>query len=103
LENYFTIREVADRLRKSEQSVVRWLKAGKLSYIEVSERRRLIAKTDLQDFLNSRRVSPPKKRIDKLGIVNPCSSERSLTTSGEREAEMDVKSLRKEISQLCQL
>lgn len=102
MEDYFTIREVADRLRKSEQSVVRWLKAGKLSYIEVSERRRLIAQTDLQEFLDSRKISPPKKRIDKVVAVIPCSSERSLTTSGERKAEMDVKSLRKEIAQLCQ-
>jgi excisionase family DNA binding protein len=102
LEDYFTITQVANRIHKSEQSVVRWLKTGKLSYTQVSERRRLIAKTDLQEFLDSRKISPPKKRIEKPIAYVVDLATRSLTTSGEREAKMDVKSLGKEIARLCQ-
>ena len=102
MEDYFTISQAADEVHVSEQTVVRWLKGNKIPFVQVSERRRLIAQIDLKEFLDSRKISPPKKRIDKLGVVNPCSLERSLTTSGERKAEMDVKSLRKEIARLCQ-
>ncbi len=102
MDELYTIREVANRVHKCEQSVIRWLKDGKLPCTQVSERRRLISEADLQEFLDSRKISPPKKRMDIVGAIIPCSSERSLTTSGERKAEMSVKSLRKEISQLCQ-
>jgi excisionase family DNA binding protein len=102
LEDYFTISQVANRVHKSEQSVVRWIKDGKLACIQISERRRLVAESDFQDFLNSRRIARPPKRIDKSDAYIASSPKRSLTTSGERKAEMDVKSLRKEIARLCQ-
>ena len=66
---HYTIREVANRLHKSEQSVVKWLKDGKLPYIEVSERRRLIVESDLNEFLNRRKIYPPDKHIDWGGPV----------------------------------
>ncbi|MGC8602700.1 MAG: helix-turn-helix domain-containing protein [Desulfomonilaceae bacterium] len=100
---YFTISQVADRVHKSEQSVIRWIKSGKLPFYQVSERRRIISQLDLQTFIDNRKVTSPPKRFDKCGTVVANSPISSLTTSGERKAEMDVKSLRKEISQLCQL
>lgn len=101
MENYLKISEVADRLHKSEQSIVRWLKVGKLPYTQVSERRRLICESDLVDFLNNRKVCPPPKRIDKCGTVIANSPNSSLKTE-YGQAEVDVRSLRKEISRLCQ-
>jgi len=38
---------------------------GKLEYIQVSERRRLIAETELEKFLSRRIVAPPKKKVDR--------------------------------------
>jgi excisionase family DNA binding protein len=82
--DHYTISQVAEKLHKSEQSVRVWLQDGKLPYILVSERRRLIAKSDLQDFVNLRKICPPPKRIDKVGLKIGCSGNRSLKTSGER-------------------
>lgn len=87
---HYTIREVANRLHKSEQSVVRWLKDGKLPYIEVSERRRLIAESDLNEFLNRRKICPPDKHIDKVRTDIAFSHSSSLTTE-EGRAEMNVR------------
>lgn len=103
MNNYYSISEVASIVHKSEQSVGRWLREGKLPYIQVSERRRLIKESDLQLFLDSRIVTAPKKRI-ATSTSNELSSieHRSLTTSGEIKGKMDVKSLREEISRLCQ-
>ncbi len=99
MENYYSISQVADKIHKSEQSVCRWLKSGKLPYTQVSERRRLITETDLQNFLDSRKVCPPPKRVDKCGTVVAISDNCSLKTE-YGQAEVDVKSLRKEISRL---
>ncbi len=103
LETYFTVNEVAKKLRKSEISVSRWLREGKLPYTQVSERRRLISESDLQNFLNTKRIAAPKKRVDVFD--QPVAS--SVTSSLKKEddagdmGEMDVKSLRREISLLC--
>lgn len=101
MENYLKISEVADRLHKSEQSIVKWIKSGKIPYVQVSERRRLIAETDLQDFLNNRKICPPAKIIDRAGVSTAMSTTSSLKTE-YGQAEVDVRSLRKEISRLCQ-
>lgn len=99
--DYFTIPEVANEVHVSDQTVIRWIKAGKLQFFQVSERRRLIAKADLRAFLDNKKVCPPPKRIDKSNAHASFSPKCSLITSGERKAEMDVKSLRKEIARLC--
>jgi excisionase family DNA binding protein len=103
LETYFTVNEVARKLRKSEISVSRWLREGKLPYTQISERRRLISESDLQDFLNTRRISTPKKRVDVSDQSVAFSVTSSLKTENNETdmREMDVKSLRQEISQLC--
>ena len=78
MENYYTISEVAERLHKSEQSVRVWLNDGKLPYYQISDRRRLIAKSDVEDFVNLRKICPPPKRIDKVGLEIGSSRNRSL-------------------------
>ncbi len=102
METYFTVHEVARKLRKSEISVSRWLREGKLPYTQVSERRRLISESDLQNFLDRRRVASPKKRVDVVNKHVASFEDRSLKTEDRAgdTREMDVKSLRKEISQL---
>jgi len=102
LETYFTVHEVARKLRKSEISVSRWLREGKLPYTQVSERRRLISESDLQNFLDRRRIAHPTKRVDVVD-QNIASSVTSSLKKEDDEGgmrELDVKSLRKEISQL---
>ena len=47
MENLYTISEVADKLHKSEISISRYMKDGKLAFIEVSERRRLVSESQL--------------------------------------------------------
>lgn len=79
--------------------VSRWLNEGRLTYIQVSERRRMISGSALLEFLNNRVVSPPKKRFDTNDNSFDDSDSCSLTTeSGEIT---DVKSLEKEIERLC--
>ena len=103
LETYFTVNEVARKLRKSEISVSRWLREGKLPYTQVSERRRLISESDLKHFLNIRRIVAPKKRLDVSN--QPVASFVKSSLKKENDAgdirEMDVESLRREISQIC--
>ena len=98
MENLYTISEVADKLHKSEISISRYMKDGKLAFIEVSERRRLVSESQLGEFLNKRTLAPPKNRIDSKIIIDYSKSSSLTTENGE---ELDVKSLRREISLLC--
>jgi hypothetical protein len=98
MEKLYTVGELADKLHKSEISISRLMRLGKLAYIQVSERRRLVSENQLEEFLNKRTITPPQKRVDRTIIIDDSSSS-SLTT--ENEGKLDVKSLRKEISQLC--
>jgi len=98
LEKYFTIGEIAEKLHKSEISIYRLMSAGKLAYIEVSERRRLVSESQLVEFLNQRIVAPPKNKFDSKITIDDFKSSSLKTENGEK---LDVKSLRKEISQLC--
>ncbi len=100
LDELLTIRAIADRLHKSEQSINRLIKCGKLPYFEISPHRRLISESDFAEFLNTKRVCPPPKRFDNSTVDIGCSPISSLKTEYV-QAEVDVKSLRKEISQLC--
>jgi len=100
MEELYTLSEIADKLHKSEISVSRLIRDGQLGFIQVSERRRLVSENQLEEFLKNRTINPPKKRVDQTIIIDD-SSRSSLTT--ENEGELDVKSLRKEISLLCRL
>ena len=96
MDKFYTIPQVATLLHRSDQTVSRWVKEGKLPFVQLSPRARLISETAINEFLAQRVVLPPKKRVDS-GVNNtPKIPDRSLTTETT-----DVKTLRKEISQLC--
>jgi excisionase family DNA binding protein len=54
-ETYFTVEEVAERLKVSHMTVYRWIKAGKLGAYKVGGEFRL-AEGDIERFLQARRV-----------------------------------------------
>lgn len=100
--NYYSVSEVASIVHKSEQSVGRWLREGKLKYIQVSERRRLIKQSDLECFLDSRIVTAPKKRVATRATNELNWATNGSLTTEYGDEETDVESLQKEIAQLCQ-
>jgi excisionase family DNA binding protein len=54
-ETYFTVEEVAERLKVSHMTVYRWIKAGKLGAYKIGGEFRL-AEGDIERFLQARRV-----------------------------------------------
>jgi excisionase family DNA binding protein len=106
LEKYYTPTQAAREFQVSDITMSRWLKAGKLEYIQVSERRRLIAESELENFLLRRIVSPPKKIVDPARNCDTAwtgyAESGSLANEDDSgETENSVKSLTKEIAQLC--
>jgi excisionase family DNA binding protein len=57
MEGFLTVREVAEELKVSEQSVRRWIKNGELHAYKVGHDWR-IASSDLWEFLKARRSRP---------------------------------------------
>jgi excisionase family DNA binding protein len=54
-ERYFTVEEVAERLKVSHMTVYRWIKAGKLGAYKIGGGFR-ITEGDIERFLKARRV-----------------------------------------------
>jgi excisionase family DNA binding protein len=52
---FFTLQEVADRLKVSYRSVYRWVHAGRLPAYRVGEREWRIRDVDLEQFLEDRK------------------------------------------------
>jgi excisionase family DNA binding protein len=59
-EEYYTLEEVAERLKVSRRTVNRWIEDGELTAIKFSPGRGhvRVAETDLKDFLERRRTGP---------------------------------------------
>ena len=57
VERFFTVDEIAARLQVSDQTVRRWVKSGKLIAFKPGKELR-IHPTDLEEFLESRKVRP---------------------------------------------
>ena len=53
-ETYYTLQEVADRLKVSYRTVTRWVTEGKLAAFKVDHQWR-VAASDLEEFLKARR------------------------------------------------
>jgi excisionase family DNA binding protein len=53
-ERYFTVEEIAERLRVSHMTVYRWIKAGKLGAYKLGGEFR-ITEQDIEDFLAAQR------------------------------------------------
>ena len=64
---YLTPTEIATRLRVSPEKVLNWIRKAELRAVNVGEEtgRRLyrVNPDDLEDFLKSREVQPPPRRI----------------------------------------
>lgn len=61
----FTIRQVARSLRVGEKQVRQWIRCGELSVINLGDSSRSkhrISASDLQKFIDSRRVLPPEPK-----------------------------------------
>ncbi len=63
LERFYTAEELAERLQVSVQTVRRWVKSGKLNGYKPGKELRIRA-TDLEEFLETRKVRPgePQRR-----------------------------------------
>ena len=61
-EAYFTVEEVAGRLKVSHMTVYRWIKAGKLAAYKIGGEFR-ITERDIERFLEARRL-PAKVEDD---------------------------------------
>ncbi|MGO8819729.1 MAG: helix-turn-helix domain-containing protein [Desulfomonilaceae bacterium] len=106
MEKYYTPIQAAQELHVSDITMSRWLKAGKLEYIQISERRRLIAETELENFLSRRIVAPPKKIVDRprdydRPWTGPLENGSLAKEDDPGDKENGVKSLTKEIALLC--
>jgi excisionase family DNA binding protein len=55
---YLTVKDIANRLQVSEQTVWRWIRSGELPSIKLGGQYR-VSPDDLQDFLKKHRKQPP--------------------------------------------
>lgn len=58
--NLMTLKEVREELKiKSRVTLWKWVKAGKLSVVKLSERKVYIERSELERFINESRKSAP--------------------------------------------
>jgi hypothetical protein len=97
---YFKLSELPFMLGVCHATVARWIKSGKLEYVELSPRRRLVSEESLLQFIEARTIRhQPAKRVDRRPVVvkNPAK----LKTYADNQAD-DLQTLRKEIRALWQ-
>lgn len=51
---FYTINEVAEMLRSSNRTIVNWIKSGDLSVLELSHKKKLISKDEIQRFIREK-------------------------------------------------
>ena len=51
---YYTINDVADMLRSSNSTITNWIKSGDISVLNLSHKKKLISKSEVQRFVNER-------------------------------------------------
>jgi excisionase family DNA binding protein len=59
---YYTINEVADMLRSSNRTITNWIKSGELSVLNLSHKKKLISKSEVQRFVNERTTAHNRVR-----------------------------------------
>jgi excisionase family DNA binding protein len=103
MERYLKPYELAYELGVSQQTIARWLNSGKLEFVQLSPRRRVIPESAIKQFLAAKIVAPPKKMVDQGQASAKDSGKRSLAirSTGGNEREISISQLTKEISQLC--
>ena len=59
---YYTITEVADMLRSSNRTITNWIKSGDISVLNLSHKKKLISKSEVQRFVNERTTAHTRVR-----------------------------------------
>jgi excisionase family DNA binding protein len=59
---YYTINEVADMLRSSNRTITNWIKSGELSVLNLSHKKKLISKSEVQRFVKERTTAHTRVR-----------------------------------------
>jgi len=96
-------KEVAVILHRSKRTVRRLLANREIEHVELSPRNRLVSEAQLDEYLSRHTVKLPKK-LDPRVVYDKVVGNSSLTTyGGEIADDLDVKSLRKEITRLSWL
>ena len=103
MERYLKPYELAYELGVSQQTIARWLNSGKLEFVQLSPRRRVIPESAIEKFLAAKNIRPPQKLLDPGARPVKDSGKRSLAirSTGGNEREISISQLTKEISQLC--
>tara|TARA_R110000787_G_scaffold48888_1_gene117407 strand:+ start:308 stop:505 length:198 start_codon:yes stop_codon:yes gene_type:complete len=59
---FYTINEVAEMLRSSNRTIVNWIKSGDLSVLELSHKKKLISKDEVQRFIREKTTAHTRVR-----------------------------------------
>lgn len=107
MERHYKPYELAYELGVSQQTVSRWLNSGKLDFVQLSTRRRVIPESAIKRFLDEKIIRPPKKMVDQGQASAKDSGHCSLKTEDHAGAERKTgeqssKHWREEINRLCQ-
>lgn len=95
-----TIETVAAQLGLRPKTVNQFVRDGKLGCVQLTRRDRRITRTQLEEFIESRTVEPPKKVVDPRAAKGIPFPRKGGDTSKSRGSGVGL--LRKEIHELCQ-
>jgi excisionase family DNA binding protein len=59
---FYTINEVAEMLRSSNRTIVNWIKSGDISVLELSHKKKLISKDEIQRFIREKTTAHTRVR-----------------------------------------
>ena len=59
---FYTVNEVAEMLRSSNRTIVNWIKSGDLSVLELSHKKKLISKDEVQRFIREKPTAHTRVR-----------------------------------------
>jgi len=59
---FYTINEVAELLRSSNRTISNWIKSGEISVLNLSHKKKLISKSELQRFVTERPTAHSRVR-----------------------------------------
>ena len=59
---FYTINEVAEMLRSSTRTITNWINSGELSVLELSHKKKLISKSEIQRFRDEKTTAHNRVR-----------------------------------------
>jgi excisionase family DNA binding protein len=80
-ETFYTVKEVADKLRLTPKGVYDLMKAGKLRYVQIGVRRRRISESALREFVQARERGIDRGSYTSDDIRTPGHAARTLATA----------------------